>query len=57
VFHILADDSGASAVWAAQRVPDGHLAAVANQFIIRTVRVEAVYTNKTRACTSQQKVT
>ena len=35
---MLADDTGASAVWAAQRVPGGHLAAVANQFIIRTVR-------------------
>lgn len=37
VFHIAADDTGASAVWVAQRVPKGHVAVVANQFIIRTV--------------------
>jgi dipeptidase len=37
VFHILADDTGTGAVWAAQKVPAGHIAAVANQFIIRTV--------------------
>ena len=40
VFHILADDSGASAIWAAQKVPDGHAAAVANQFVIRKIDLE-----------------
>lgn len=39
VFHILADDTGTGAVWAAQKVPAGHITAVANQFIIRTVCV------------------
>lgn len=35
IFHILADDQGGrSAVWAAQRVEPGHVAVVANQFII-----------------------
>lgn len=38
VFHILPDDTGTSAVWAAQRVPDGHISIVANQFIIRGVK-------------------
>ena len=37
VFHILSDDTGGSAVWAAQRVPEGHVSVVANQFTIRTV--------------------
>ncbi|RLN90012.1 hypothetical protein BBJ28_00006142 [Nothophytophthora sp. Chile5] len=35
VFHILPDDTGKSAVWAAQRVPEGEMSAVANQFVIR----------------------
>lgn len=37
VFHILPDDTGKSAIWAAQRVPDGHITVVANQFIIRKI--------------------
>lgn len=37
MFHILPDDTGASAIWAAQRVPDDHIAAVANQFVIHDV--------------------
>ncbi|RHY22445.1 hypothetical protein DYB32_009502 [Aphanomyces invadans] len=39
LFHIHPDDSGASAVWVAQRVPDGHVAAIGNQFIIRGVNL------------------
>jgi dipeptidase len=35
VFHMLPDDTGASAIWAAQRVPDGHITVVANDFIIQ----------------------
>ncbi|OQS00561.1 peptidase [Achlya hypogyna] len=37
VFHILPDDTGASAVWVAQKVPSSHVAAVANAFVIHAV--------------------
>ncbi len=40
VFHILADDSGKSAIWAAQRLEPGHAAACCNMFIIRAMEPE-----------------
>lgn len=36
VFHIMADFDG-GAVWAAQRVPDSHVAVMANNFILRGI--------------------
>ena len=37
VFHILASPNGSSSIWAAARVPDDHVAVVANMFSIREV--------------------
>jgi hypothetical protein len=39
MFHIAADDTGASAIWAAKRVPDDHITAVANQFTIGEIDI------------------
>lgn len=37
VFHITSDDTGKSAVWVAQRVPDDHVSMVANLWVIRHI--------------------
>lgn len=37
MFHIAPDDTGASAVWVAQRLKDDEFAVVANKFVIRQV--------------------
>jgi dipeptidase len=37
MFHILPDDTGAQAIWVAQRIPDDHVTICANSFVIREV--------------------
>lgn len=37
MMHLSPDDTGKSAVWVAQRVPDNHVTAAANAFVIRGV--------------------
>jgi dipeptidase len=37
MWHVLPDDTGESAVWVCQRVPEGHVSAVANGFVIKEV--------------------
>merc|ERR1711963_460757 len=40
VFEITGDPSQTSSFWVAQRIPEGHVVAVANNFIIREVDCE-----------------
>ena len=41
VFHVLSSDSeGSSAVWVAQRVPDGHVTVVPNIFVVRNIDLD-----------------
>ena len=42
VMHILPDDTGTSAIWAAQRLEEGHAAVVPNTFIIRDVALDDI---------------
>lgn len=37
MFHIIPDDTGSSAIWVAQRVPDSHISVVSNGFVIGDV--------------------
>jgi len=40
VFHILSDPTARSAIWAAQRVPEGEVMVAANHFVIREVDLD-----------------
>ena len=40
LFHVLPDSTGASAIWAAARVPPGHAAVIANMFTIREMKLD-----------------
>ena len=39
VFNVMPDDTGSSAIWAAQRVPDGHITAIPNMFTIGAINL------------------
>lgn len=40
VMHVMPDDSGASAIWAAARLEEGHAAVVPNVFVIREIPLD-----------------
>ncbi len=43
MLHLMPDDSGTSAIWVAQRVPDDHVTAVANQWVIQEIDDKVIY--------------
>lgn len=43
-FHVATHPSGSGAVWAAQRVPDGHVTAQPNSFVIRSMNLAEPHT-------------
>ena len=40
VFHVTGDDTGASAVWVAQRVPDDHVSTVQGLGVLSSDRMQ-----------------
>jgi len=41
IFHIMPDDTGASCIWVAQKIPDDHITVIANQFIIGQIDLKS----------------
>lgn len=50
MFHILPDDTGAGAIWAAAKIPAGHVSVSANAFVIRGVPASAYDAAVQKAC-------
>lgn len=57
VMHILPDDTGKSAIWVAQKVPEGQVACIANMFVIRNVDLNDLNTKDSTFMMSSSAVT